>query len=220
MSALKAEMAAQLPREMKAWQVTRNGEPSKVLRLRTDYPVPQQIKSHNILVKISYATLNPADIAMMNGIPNWIPFRRNPVIGLDFCGTVVSVGSGVKDLAPGVEVCGALNTISVTIGRGSLAEYLEIPADKVALKPAGLHARDAAGATGIAGQTAVIVLREANLRPGDRLLVNGASGGVGNIITQVAAARGIEVYGVCSGANAVMVKGLGATEVSISYVML
>lgn len=200
--------------------MTKNGEPRDALTLKTDYPVPRQVKSGNILVKVDYAALNPADLNFMGNLPNWIPFRHNPVAGLDFAGQVVQLGSSVPvklGISVGTEVCGAFNVLSVAVGRGSLAEYIEVPAIKVAVKPKGIHPRDAAGALGIAGQTAWLILKEAGVKAGDRVLVNGASGGVGSVLVQVAKAKGATVYGVCSGANAEFVKGLGAEEASPGF---
>lgn len=104
--------------------------------------------------------------------------------------------------------------MSVAMGRGTLAEYIEVPASKVVVKPKSIEARDAAGALGVAGQTAWIVLKEAGVKEGDCVLVNGASGGVGSVLVQVARAKGCIVYGVCSEANREFVMGLGAKEVS------
>lgn len=209
--------ASDLPKTMKAWLVTKNGEPREALTLKTDVPVPATVKSNNLLIKVEYAALNPADLNFMGNIPNWVPFRRNPTVGLDFAGKVVKMGPSVPSslgISAGSEVCGSFNVLSVAIGRGSLAEYIEIPATKVALKPKNLTAKEAAGALGIAGQTAYIVLKEANIKAGDRVLVNGASGGVGSVLVQVAKAKGAVVYGVCSGGNTEFVKGLGADDVS------
>lgn len=202
---------------MKAWLVAKNGEPREALTLKTDYPIPCKLGTGNILIKMDYTSLNPADLNFMADIPNWVPFRRNPIPGLDFAGTVAKLGPGVPGelaLQVGTEVCGALNVMSVAVGRGSLAEYIEVPASKVVVKPKGVSLKDATGALGISGQTAYIVLKEADIKPGDRVLVNGASGGVGSVLVQVAKAKGAEVYGVCSGENSELVKGLGADEVS------
>ncbi|ROW11851.1 hypothetical protein VPNG_04912 [Cytospora leucostoma] len=215
-------MAADIPSTMKAWVVTNNGGPRDALTLQNDYPVPSKPKSKNILVKVDYVALNPADLNFMASIPNWVPFRHNPIPGLDFVGRVVRMGSTApQDLGieVGTEVCGALNVISVAVGRGSLAEYIEVPASKVVAKPKEVERKDAAGAMGIAGQTAYIILKEASIKPGDRVLVNGASGGVGSVLVQVAKAKGALVYAVCSGSNAEQVKGLGADEV-IDYTAL
>lgn len=212
-------MASDIPSTMKAWLVTKNGQPKDAMTLKTDYPVPSKLKAGNVLIRVSHAALNPADLNFMGNIPNWVPFRRNPIPGLDFAGEVVKVGPSVpddSDVAVGSQVCGALNVISVAVGRGSLAEYIEVPASKVVVKPKGVDTIDAAGALGIAGQTAYIVLKEAGIKAGDRVLVNGASGGVGSVLVQVAKAKGAVVFGVCSSANAEMVKGLGADEVRAS----
>ena len=209
-------MAADIPTTMKAWQVVKNGEPNQALSLDSDHPVPSKLRSGNILIKVDYSALNPADLHFMANIPNWVPFRRNPIPGLDFAGQVVKLGTAVPrglGLEIGTEVCGALNVMSVMVGRGSLAEYIEVPASKVVVKPKGIAAKDAAGALGIAGQTALIVLKEVGVKPGDRVLVNGASGGVGSVLVQVAKAKGAVVYAICSGANAELVKSLGADEV-------
>lgn len=211
--------ASDVPTTMKAWLVTKNGEPKEALTLKADIPVPVTVKSGNLLVKVEYAALNPADLNFMANIPNWVPFRHNPTVGLDFAGKVVQVGSAVPShlgISVGSEVCGSFNVLSVAIGRGSLAEYIEVPAPKVALIPKSMTPREAAGALGVAGQTACVVLKEANVQSGDRILVNGASGGVGSVLVQVAKAKGAVVYGVCSGGNAEFVKGLGAEEVSCS----
>lgn len=208
-----------LPKTMKAWIVTKNGEPRDALTLRSDYPVPSQVKAGNLLVRVEYAALNPADLNFMASLPNWLPFRRNPIVGLDFAGKVVQLGASVPPelgLSPGSDVAGAFNVLSVATGRGSLAEYVEVPAAKVALKPKAVAMKDAAGALGIAGQTAYIILKEAGTKAGDRVLINGASGGVGSVLVQVAKAKGAIVYGVCSGGNAEFVKGLGADEVNLA----
>lgn len=210
-------MDSDIPMTMKAWLVVKNGEPRHALALKTDYPVPSKLKSGNILIKVDYTSLNPADLNFMADIPNWIPFRRNPIPGLDFAGKVVKLGQDVPEdlgIQVGTEVCGALNVMSVAMGRGSLAEYIEVPASKVVLKPMGIGLKDATGAIGISGQTAYIVVKEADIKPGDRVLINGASGGVGTMLIQAAKAKGALVYAVCSGANAELVKSLGADEVS------
>lgn len=216
---IKMADTATVPKTMRAWTVAKNGAPGDALLLKNDAPVPSPIKSGNILIKVTHAALNPADLNFMSTLPNWLPFRRNPTVGLDFAGEVVQVGSSVSGLSVGSHVAGALNVMSVAVGRGSLAEYVEVPASKVALVPEGLALRDAAGALGIAGQTAWLVLKEAGVKKGDRVLVNGASGGVGSVLVQVARAKGAVVYGVCSGGNAEFVKELGAEEVCVSVTM-
>ena len=203
-----------IPKQMKAWVVTKNGPPSDALTLRTDYPTPAPPKGSNIMVKVSYAALNPADVHFMLHLSNWIPFRHNPHPGLDFVGTVVQAGPSAE-LEVGAEVGGAVNVSSVAFGKGSLAEYIVIPSDIVARRPKSLEMRQAAGALGVAGQTTALVLGEANVKAGDKVLVNGASGGVGSVLVQIVKGLGATVYGVCSEANADMVKRLGADHVSL-----
>ncbi|KAK1756556.1 putative quinone-oxidoreductase, chloroplastic [Echria macrotheca] len=199
-----------LPTTMKAWVVTRSG-----LHLRTDAPVPTIAPAgHDILIKVTHVALNPVDLHLINNIPSWLPLRRNPTPAADFAGEVVAAGSAVKDLAIGARVCGALPLGRFLNGRGSLAEFIAVPADLVAVQPERLSPGQAAGVMGIAGQTSFIMAAAAEgLGSGQRVLVNGASGGVGSILVQVLKGKGAEVVGVCSGANEAMVKGLGADEV-------
>lgn len=101
----------------------------------------------------------------------------------------------------------------VATGHGSLAEYVPVPASLVSRIPDGFGLRESAG-LGIVSQTAMIAMGEAGgLGKGDRVLVNGASGGLGSMIVQLAKSYGAEVVGVCSGVNEEMVKGFGADEV-------
>jgi NADPH:quinone reductase-like Zn-dependent oxidoreductase len=199
-----------LPTTMKAWVVTRSG-----LHLRTDAPVPAVAPAgHDILIKVTHVGLNPVDLHLINNIPSWLPLRRNPTPGADFAGEVVAAGSAVKDFAVGARVCGALPLSRFVAGRGSLAEFIAVPADLVAVQPEGLSPAQATGVMGIAGQTSCIMAAAAvGLGEGQRVLVNGASGGVGSLLVQVLKGKGAEVVGVCSGGNAAMVKGLGAAEV-------
>lgn len=204
-----------LPKTMKSWTITKNGPPRSVLILSSDRPVPPPPTGSDLLVKVSYAALNPADVKLMGSIPSWLPFRRNPVPGLDFSGTVVRAGrtAHAEFAAPGTPVCGTFGVTQVAFGAGSLAEYVLVPAHLVAVKPAALGMAGAAG-LGVVGQTAVVMVRAAKVGRGDRVLINGASGGVGTILTQVLASKGAEVVAVCSGSNASLVRRLGAKEVS------
>ena len=204
-----------LPKTMKAWIGVHNGEPRRALELRSDQPVPAAPSGSNLLIKVAYAALNPADVMFTRFIPTFLPFRRQPIAGLDFVGHVVQAGpSAPAELsAPETAVCGALSVSLVATGHGSLAEYISVPASLVAPAPKGLDLRAAAG-LGITGQTAVISLNEAGVKPGDRVLVNGASGGLGNMLVQLSKAHGAYVAGSCSEQNAALVKQIGADEVS------
>lgn len=206
---------------MKAWVVVGNGAPSATtLQLKTDWPTPPPPPTGaNIMVRISHAALNPVDLHLINVLPTWLPFRRHATPAFDFCGEVVAAGSAVpaaSGVKVGAQVCGAMGVAQVTFGTGALAEYVVVPAELVAVKPEGVTPAQAAGVAGIAGQTAVLMERTAGLASGQRVLVNGASGGVGSILVHLAKARGAMVYGVCSAANAAMVTRLGADE-AIDY---
>lgn len=203
-----------LPKTMRSWVVARNGEPKHALDLKTDAPVPNAPTGNDILVKISYAALNPVDLHFMNVLPAWLPIRYHPTPAFDFTGEIVAVGPAVKNLKVGVQVCAAMGTKQVTFGKGALNEYVVVPADLVAVVPEKMSLAQAAGVAGIAGQTAAVIMQTGDIQPGWKVLINGVSGGVGSILAQIVRSKGAKVYGVCSESNAVLVKGLGVDEVS------
>lgn len=211
---------------MKAWVSHRLGTPRTALTLQPAHPLPSPLPptTTNLLIRISHAALNPADVFFLSIFPpSLLPFRRTPIPGLDFSGTVVAAGPGAM-FSPGTKVCGTLSVRLVATGHGSLAEYVLVPEELVAKVPEGLVAkvpeglgmREAAG-LGVVGQTATLAMRatEGGLsgKEGRKVLVNGASGGLGSMIVQLAKAEGARVVGVCSGGNGEFVKGLGADEV-------
>ncbi|KAH8202742.1 hypothetical protein TruAng_003118 [Truncatella angustata] len=199
-----------LPKTMWSWSIHANGEPREALRL-SQVPLPPSPSGSNLLIRVTHAAINPADTSLFDA---WIPFRGRP--GFDFIGSVVGVGPKVpvqiKRLMSGMEVVGALGLNQILWGAGTLAEYVQVPVDLVALKPPNLTTEQALGC-GIAGQTAVMVMREAGEVKGSRVLVNGASGGVGTILVQVLKAKGAYVVGICSKRNEDLVRRLGANEV-------
>lgn len=201
-----------LPKTMWSWSVHCNGDPRDALRL-SQVPVPPKPTGSNLLIRVTHAAINPADTSLFTA---WIPFRGRP--GFDFIGSVVGIGPKVpvqiKRLMSGMEVVGALGLSQILWGYGTLAEYVQVPADLVALKPPNLTTEQALGC-GIAGQTAVMVMREAGSVDGLRVLVNGASGGVGTVLVQILKARGAHVVGICSKRNEDLVKRLGADEVGL-----
>jgi NADPH:quinone reductase-like Zn-dependent oxidoreductase len=165
-----------------------------------------------ILVKVRAASINPADWHFIRGAPYIIRLDfglgapKNPRVGIDFAGTVEAVGRNVTKYKAGDEVFGGKN--------GALAEYITIVEDgNLALKPAGISFEQAA-AINVAGLTALQTLRDrAGLKAGQKVLVNGASGGVGTFAVQIAKALGAEVTGVCSTRNLELVRSLGADHV-------
>ncbi|KAI0376362.1 zinc alcohol dehydrogenase [Hypomontagnella monticulosa] len=197
---------------MRAWVAARPGHFRNVLELKTDWPTPAPPKTGEIMIKISYAALNPGNIKM---IAFKIPFMRNAIVGLDFVGEIIQVGPSASpsNLRVGMIVGGSVPLSKAFRGVGALADYVVVPADSVAEKPPGLDESVAAGLLGVAGQTSVRLLRAANLRRGDRALVNGASGGVGTILIQALCGMGVKVTGICSAKNEALVRRLGAEEV-------
>jgi NADPH:quinone reductase-like Zn-dependent oxidoreductase len=130
---------------------------------------------------------------------------RNRVPGLDIAGTVEAVGTGVTRFGPGEEVFGTCT--------GALAEYVGTPEDKLERKPSNLTFEQAA-AVPTSGLAALHGIRDAGkVQPGRKVLINGASGGVGTFAVQIAKALGAEVTGVCSTGNVELVRALGADQV-------
>lgn len=203
-----------IPKTMKAWVVTQAGDPDTALELRTDWPTPESPKGGNIMVKVSCMALNPLDLVVMK-YPMLI--RGQSIAGADFAGEVIQVGASASvssDIHLGMTVCGTIPTMQILMGSGgTLAEYIVLPAHMVVEKPKSLGKDAAAGLLGVPGQTCVAILKAASLSKGSRVLVNGASGGVGSVLIQVLQATGIHVTGICSGKNSAMVQRLGAEEV-------
>lgn len=176
----------------------------------TDQPQPEP-GAGQVLVRVAAASLNALDWHMYRGEPlimraaEGFRLRSPRTVGADFAGTVEALGEGVDDLEVGDRVFGA-------VGRGSCADYVAADATGVARTPNGLDFATAA-ALPIAGITALQGIRDCGeLRAGERVLVWGASGGVGHYAVQIAKALGAsEVHAVCSGRNADMVRGLGAS---------
>lgn len=173
-------------------------------------------REREVLIRVHAAGLNVADDIIMRGVPYFLRLLAGPrrpkhgIRGVDVAGTIAAVGSQVTDLRPGDDVFGG--TTGAFAG-GGFAEYASVPRDKVVAKPAGLTFAQAA-AMPVAAVTALKALRDAaRVRPGHRVLVNGASGGVGTFAVQVAKALGADVTGVCSTRNASLVRSLGADAV-------
>jgi NADPH:quinone reductase-like Zn-dependent oxidoreductase len=176
----------------------------------TDIDRPE-IAEGEVLVQVRAAGLDRGTWHLMTGLPYLgrlaLGFRKpkQPVPGIDLAGTVVAVGSSVTRFAVGDEVFG--------IGRGSYAEYAAAREDKLAGKPTSLTFEQAAGVP-VSGLTAIQALRDAGrVVAGQRVLVIGASGGVGTYAVQLAKSFGAEVTGVCSTAKTDLVLALGADHV-------
>ncbi|KAH7304667.1 hypothetical protein B0I35DRAFT_484234 [Stachybotrys elegans] len=198
---------------MKAWIAVQSGRPRDILQLNTTMPLPAMPGPGQIMVQVSYAALNPGDIKMM---AHKIPFKGSTIPGMDFVGKVVQMGPSIASspsaLEVGSTVAGTTSMMNVWRGIGILAEYVVIPANLVVEKPEGLDEHLAAGLFGVVGQTSFVLTRTANLRKGDKALINGASGGVGSILTQALRAMGVRVTAVSSAKNEGLVRRLGAEE--------
>ena len=192
---------------MKAIVHERFGSP-EVLELR-EVEEPG-VGDGDVLVRVQAASVNPADWYAMTGAPYVARVQmglRKPKarLGLDLAGEVTAVGGNVTRFKPGDEVFGA--------GTGTLAEYVAVSEDGLVPKPANLSFEQAA-AVPVAGLTALQGLRDkGSVQPGQQVLINGASGGVGTFAVQVARALGAEVTAVCSTRNVDMVASLGADRV-------
>ena len=193
---------------MKAILLTKYGSPDVLQFKEVEKPVPND---GEILVKIHAASTNPLDWHLMRGAPflarlaGGLRKPKDPRLGADFAGRVEAVGNNVTQFQPGDEVFGAYT--------GSFAEYASVPENKVALKPTKSSFEEAA-AIPVAAITALQGLRDTgHIHSGQKVLVNGASGGVGTFAVQIAKSYGTEVTGVCSTRNVDLVRSIGADHV-------
>jgi NADPH:quinone reductase-like Zn-dependent oxidoreductase len=195
---------------MKAVVYHEYGSPD-VLRIEeVDKPVPND---NQLLVKVRAVSINPLDWHFMEGTPYIMRAMGvgllKPALerfGVDYSGTVEAVGKSVTQFKPGDDVFGGKN--------GAFAEYITVLADRaVALKPANITFEQAASVP-IAGITALQALRDSGkVQPGQKVLINGASGGVGTFAVQIAKSLGADVTGVCSTRNVDLVRSIGADHV-------
>jgi NADPH:quinone reductase-like Zn-dependent oxidoreductase len=208
-------------RTMRAVRLDRYGT-SAALAVR-DVPVPE-VGDEDVLVRVEAAALNPADWHVMTGLPYllrpMLGLRRPRVggIGSDLAGRVEAVGRNVTRLRTGDLVYGQVDLVPGTRlpDRGSAAELLRVSQSSLELRPASLTAAQAASLP-LAGVTAWRGLCDSGkLQPGQRVLINGASGGVGTLAVQIAKACGAHVTGVCSARNVELVRSLGA-DVVVDY---
>jgi NADPH:quinone reductase-like Zn-dependent oxidoreductase len=181
-----------------------------VLRLESiGKPTP---KADEVLVRVDAASVNPLDWHVLRGKPYIVRMEagfgrpQDPRLGVDFAGTVEAVGASVTRFKPGDEVFGGHD--------GAFAEYLTVREERAVVpKPANATFEQAA-ALPIAAITALQALRDkGRLQSGQKVLINGASGGVGTFAVQIAKSYGAEVTGVCSARNVDMVRSLGADHV-------
>jgi len=194
---------------MRAITYTEYGSPDVLRFTEVAKPAP---KDNQVLIKVRAASLNALDWRMMRGKPFFarlvIGGLRKPKItrpGVDVAGQVEAVGRNLTQFKPGDEVFGAC--------RGAFAEYVCVIEDKLALKPANISFEEAA-AVPVAAITALQGLRdEGRIQRGQKVLVDGASGGVGTFAVQIAKSFGAEVTAVCSTRNVDTARSIGADRV-------
>src|SRR5438046_3578417 len=195
---------------MKAVVYTDYGSPDVIQFRDIKKPVPND---NQVLIKVRAASINPLDWHFMEGTPYIVRALgvglrkpKDPRLGVDMAGEVEAVGKNVTQFKPGDEVFGT--------GHGAaFAEYVCAGKTKLAMKPANLTFEQAA-AVPIAGLTALQGLRDkGKVQPGQKVLINGASGGVGTFAVQIAKSFGADVTGVCSTRNLDMVRSLAADHV-------
>ena len=183
---------------------------ARVLRLgATDIRLPDE---RRVQIKVNAASVNPLDWHYMRGTPYLLRLEsgigkpKQPMLGADVAGVVTAVGSAVTKFKVGDAVFG-------TVADGSFAEFALASESDIALKPAAVSFEQVA-ATPIAALTALQALRDKGaIKPGQKVLINGASGGVGTFAVQLAKHFGAEVTAVCSTRNMELVRSLGADHV-------
>jgi NADPH:quinone reductase-like Zn-dependent oxidoreductase len=202
---------------MKAIMYKKYGPPDVLEVTEVEKPIPTE---KQVLVKVHAASINFGNLVLLKGEPFLARFAfgllkpKFSIPGGDMAGTVEAVGKDVTQFQPGDQVFGDLSSS----GWGTFAEYVAVPENALALKPANLSFEEAA-ASPMAGVTALQGLRDkGKIQQGQKVLINGASGGVGTFAVQIAKALGAEVTGVCSTRNVDILQSLGADHV-IDYTM-
>lgn len=202
---------------MKAIVAAKYGSPQVLQLAEVNKPEPED---HEILVKVHATTVSVGDYRMRSfNIPPllWLPSRlalgftkpRKPIFGMELAGEVEATGQAVTRFKPGDQVFAS----TIEMGFGAHAEYKCLREDgAVVIKPASLNFEEAATLP-IGANTALFYLKKGNIQPGQKVLINGASGAVGTAAVQLASYFGAEVTGVCSTSNIEMVKSLGAGRV-------
>jgi NADPH:quinone reductase-like Zn-dependent oxidoreductase len=193
------------------------GAPERVLKL--EEVDPPSVGDDDVLIQVRATSVNTPDWITVTGVPYVIRLQSGlrqpstPVRGTDVAGVVETVGKTVTDLQPGEEVFGSSWADTLANRAGSFAEFTVVPASKLIKKPVSLSFEEA-GASAMSGLTALIAMRDVGqVGPGTRVLINGASGGVGTFAVQIAKALGAEVTGVSSTRNLELVRSLGADHV-------
>lgn len=193
---------------MKAYILEEFDAPARIADVALPSPGPDQVR-----VRVRTSSVNPVDSAVVRGFFRAMLEYRLPAIqGRDFAGTVDAVGANVTAFAPGDEVFGMVKRDY--IGDGTFAEFVVVDADRFVVHRPDTVDIASAGALGLAAVTALKCVDALQLEAGDSVFINGATGGVGSLATQIAAARGLHVIATARpGAQEQYMRELGATEV-------
>jgi len=209
---IDADNSTSLYKKMKAIVYEKYGPPEVLQLKEVEKPTPSD---DEVLVKVHAASVNRADWGFVRGKPFVVRLwsgllkPKNTILGADIAGRVEAVGRNAKQFQPGDDVYGEISVC----GWGGFAEYVSVPENALALKPANLTFEEAA-AVPLAAVTALQGLRDhGQIQPGQKVLINGASGGVGTFAVQIAKSFGAEVTAVCSTRNLDMAHSIGADQV-------
>lgn len=210
-----AQRASRSNATMRAIVYREYGGPEVLRYVEVARPV---IAEDEVLVKVYGSSLNYGDVALVKGSPFVVRFSsglrspKYPILGGDVAGKIKVIGRRVTRFQPGDEIFAD----NGSNGFGAFAEYVAVPEKTVALKPANITFTEAAAAP----QASVVALQglrdHGRIQPGERVLINGASGGIGPYAVQIAKAFDAEVTGVCSGRNIDFVRSIGADH-TIDY---
>ena len=197
---------------MKAIVNTHYGSPDVLQLKEVEKPAPSD---HEVLVKVLAASAAAGDWHLLRAQPFLMRFTsgllkpKHQILGAAFAGRVETVGRNVTQFQPGDEVFGDVSAC----GFGAFAEYVSVPEKAVALKPTRVTFEEAATVPVSAVTALQGLCDQGHIQPGQKVLINGASGGVGTFAVQIAKAFGAEVTGVCSTRNVDMVRSIGADYV-------
>ena len=189
---------------MKAVKINEYGDESVLDYTDVERPAPQ---ADEVLVKVHVAAVNPVDWKIRDGLGEMFGLQPPIILGCEIAGTVEAIGGDVKDFQQGDAVYGYIGSHA-----GGYAEYAIAKADEIAPKPESLDFENAAAIAVGALTSWQAIFDLANLQNGQRILITGASGGVGSLAVQLAKAKGSFVIGTASGKNEAFVRGLGADE--------
>jgi len=192
---------------MKALQIKKYGEIKEGLSFE-DVDKPK-IQKNDILIAVKAASINPIDYKLVEGhLKDMVPLNLPATIGYDVSGVVVEKGADVRNFEIGDEVYARVPQEQM----GTVAEFVAVDVEKVALKPTNISFEEASGLP-LTGLTAIQALEKVNIKEGDRILIHAGSGGVGSFAIQYAKAKGAIVYTTTSTKNVDWVKALGADRV-------